>query len=125
MERHDLSIGTFTFHEEGYVHAEANEGVEVTSEIAQEIFALAHEFFERPFGFLIDRKHDYSVNFDVYQIMTADVMIRAVAVVARRQRSKIITRAEKTFLKTMDYAVFEDLDEAREWILERVRTPSK
>lgn len=99
---------------DNYVIAEAFEGAVVNNaSVAENLKIIFDHFNGKPFALISHRKHNYTVNIDIYTLRLMK-KVRALAVVSSDSTAK-----EKAMVEQLafdhSFAFFEDLEEARSW----------
>jgi len=110
-----LSFGLIELHED-FAIGILNEGIDLKSEENNYLLkVLKDEYGNKPFGFISNRIHSYSLDPIVYKETTALKNLMAIAVVMSNPVQIISVEIEKLFFnKPFEY--FDNLDEAVLWI---------
>ena len=113
-----LDLGSLVFFED-YVITEFKEGIHITYDNFAESRALIKSIYkDRPFGFIANRKHTYSINLtDATNFNTSFPNLKAYAVVSNTMFGKGIFEIENQFFK-YNRKIFKDLESAKIWVKE-------
>lgn len=99
---------------DNYVIAEAIEGVVVNNVTAAENLKIIFDHFKgKPFALITHRKHNYTVDIDVYSLRLMK-KVRALAVVSSDSSVKEKAMVEQLAFN-QSFAFFEELEEAKNW----------
>jgi hypothetical protein len=95
---------------------EAVEGVEIDKTKSKNIIKLIEKELSGNFGFVIDRKSDYSIApIEVYTNLNQCNRLKAVAIVVHNKTNFLPSDYEKRFYKG-EIKIFEDVSDAHAWI---------
>ncbi len=115
MITHKLSFGQFTFHA-NYMVGEFAEGVNFDVPMLDTLGSLAQEHFTRPFGYVANRVHSYSIDPRIYKQLDQVPLLSALAIVTYRTASWQALQIERGFMPKMPIGFFFDLTAALNWI---------
>ena len=108
-----------------FVVAVMKEGITVIPEYNDELFKISEKYFHnRPFGYITYHKNSYAVDPMVYLKTSQIENLVAFAVVSTDELRIRNLEVEKRFLKKT-FKHFTDLDAAKNWVNELVRTETK
>ncbi|NER11888.1 hypothetical protein GWK08_00410 [Leptobacterium flavescens] len=116
----DLEFGSVEFYD-SFAVGVINEGVDLKScENKYLLNTFENEYKNKPFGFISNRIHSYSVDPTVYKETSELKNLVAIAVVMSNPVQRLSVEIEKLFFdKPFEY--FMDLEEAKNWIKTRVQ----
>lgn len=103
-----------------FVITEMNEGVDLDENHVDIMTRFAVDFYgDKPFGYISNRIHSYSVNPVIYFKISNIKNLAAFAVVSTRSIVSYNVKIEKAFM-TKPYELFDTLDEAVNWVTQMV-----
>lgn len=127
MITHKLVFGNFTFHE-NYMVGEFAEGVNFELPMLDTLSSLAQEHFTKPFGYIANRVHSYSIDPRIYKKLDQVPLLSAFAVVTYRTATWQALQVERGFMPQMPIGFFFDLTAALNWVesvLERATSANR
>lgn len=105
---------------ERFVITEMNEGIDLDENIVDVMIHFAVDFYgDKPFGYISNRIHSYSVNPVIYFKISKIKNLAAFAVVSTRMIVSYNVKIEKAFI-TKPFELFDNLDEAVNWVTQLV-----
>ena len=95
-----------------------NEGVEMDDAMVDEYHAYLENYYNRPFGLLVNKENNYTYSFSAQQRVADLANIKAIAVLAYRRSTEIATQALHNFKREHEWnlKIFFDRMEALEWL---------
>ena len=114
---YELEFGTFTAYDHyilGVPHLYANMGIEE----AREINRLIGSKYDKPYGYIGDRRNIHSVDSRVYLLANKEnPLLKCVAVIVQTESSRQIAELEKQAADAAEfpYGVFDDFESAASW----------
>ena len=116
MKHIDTDFIHINIHDNKAVILEAVEGVKIDKKKSEDIIKLVENEMPGNFGFIIDRKSDYSIApIEVYTNLNQCDRLKAIAIVVHDKTNFLPLDYEKRFYKG-EIKVFEDIRDAHEWI---------
>ena len=120
VTEYKLSFCTLFQRDDGVVIIEINEGVEINTDMAQELISLSVSVYgDTPFTLLSNRINSYSLSFEAMQILATLPNMIALAIVTYTDRSKLLIETQYFFISTIrkkPVKTFTDKDTAIEWL---------
>jgi len=120
-----LSFCTVYHRDDGISMIEINEGVEVDTDMSNELVELAKNVLgERPIALLSNRVHSYSLSFQAMSILANLPNLIALAIVAYTTESKLLIETQNFFISAMKkkpVKIFSNIDEGIEWLHKALR----
>lgn len=109
-----LDFGTVAI-ENNFVIATINEGIMITDDISYQITQYAlHHFSSEAFVYITHRIHSYSVDPNVYKMISSIENLAGFAVVSSNEMARENAAFEKAFLHKK-FGIFKEIDEAKDW----------
>lgn len=103
-----------------FVITEMREGVDLDENLVDILIHFSIDFYgDRPFGYISNRIHSYSVNPVIYFKISKIKNLAAFAVVSTRMIVSYNVKIEKAFM-TKPCELFDTLDEAVYWVTQLV-----
>lgn len=122
LEKYISKVGTYYFYER-FIIGEINEGINFTSKMFEKTLtiALQHYGTKKPFGYISNRIHSYSVFPLDYLNCDEQFMdnFKAYAIVTYTETSQLSTNIEKRFAQK-PFEQFNKLDHAILWMEELI-----
>ncbi|QYY36546.1 hypothetical protein [Ruficoccus sp. ZRK36] len=115
MITHKLPFGNFTIHDR-YMIGEFMEGVNFDLPMLDTLTSIAQEHFTRPFGYVANRIHSYSIDPKLYRELDRVPLMQAMAIVTYRTATWQALQVERGFMPKMPVGVFFDLTAALSWV---------
>lgn len=116
----NFDFGNLYLHE-NYVIAVMHQGITVLPEYNKYLVEIADTYYkDTPFVYITHRKHSYAVDPSVYFETSKIENLRAFAVVSQKEIDARTVPVEKIFFKK-PFQLFDDLEEAIAWALEKVK----
>ena len=120
VKEYKLSFCTLFQRDDDVVIIEINEGVEVDTDMAQELVDLSDSVLAgAPFALLSNRINAYSLSFEAMQTLATLPNMVALAIVTYTKHSKLLIETQNFFISTMrknPVKIFTDKDTAIEWL---------
>ena len=120
VKEYKLSFCTLFQHDDNVVTIEINEGVEVDTDMAQELVDLSASVYgDTPYALLSNRINSYSLSFEAMQALATLPNMIALAIVTYTERSKLLIETQNFFISTIrkkPVKTFTDKDTATEWL---------
>ncbi|WP_179019381.1 hypothetical protein [Winogradskyella forsetii] len=119
-QSHQTNIGNIYFFE-NYVITNFDEGVDINYENFDEVERLINRHFkEKPFGFIANRSHSYSINLtDAPLFNKAFPNLKAYAIIVYNSLTERVFEIENHFF-TYNRKAFKDIDDAICWVEENL-----
>ncbi len=109
------SFGTVILYED-FAIVEINEGIIYNTEHNEILINIGKSHFgNRPFGYISNRVHSYSLDPTVYLKSGKVDNLKAIAIVSENPRNRTTAELEKTFY-CKHFEVFDNLEEAKSWM---------
>lgn len=109
---------------DGYFVGITKEDVVVGKEEHQKVLDTVKQYLTPPFGFILDEKFRYSVEFNVLQDLRNNPDICCIGIVYHRNSTKIALGFCKNFIKKP--SLFADnLEEVTEWVKQQLQAIKK
>ncbi|MBD0830649.1 hypothetical protein [Aestuariibaculum sediminum] len=118
MKNYTLSFGEITILESNLAEVVVNEGVVMNEQKVEEYHSFLLNHLEAPFKLLVNTKNSYSYSFNAQKTIGNLKEIQAIAVVVYSIRSlmSIQTLMDIGIRNTKTINVFQDRDEAINWL---------
>ena len=115
-----LSFCTVFHRNDGISVIEINEGVEVDTDMSQELIELADQVLgDKPMALLSNRIHSYSLSFEAMSLLAKMPNLIALAIVVYNNKSKLMIETQNYFISTIKkkpVKIFNDMSSAEEWL---------
>lgn len=114
MQEHQITLGKLIEHGDGLVELIADEGINVSAEMVQELFDLFRQIAPTPQFVMANRKNSYSISFRAQKLLSSYPEAKAVAVLTHSRLGMMFAR----FIPRTRYTlkVFMDRDAAMYWL---------
>ncbi len=120
VTEYKLNFCTLFQRDDDVVIIEINEGVEVDTDMAQELVDLSDSVLAgAPFALLSNRINAYSLSFEAMQTLATLPNMVALAIVTYTKHSKLLIETQNFFISTIrknPVKTFTDKDTAIEWL---------
>ena len=118
MEEAVLSFGTIRHLEDGICEVVVDDGVEMTRAMVDEYHDHLSSYYPHDFAILVNKKNDYTYDFEAQQHLATLPNIRAIAVLVYRRASEIATQALHNIKRDHQWnlRIFYDRDKALQWL---------
>ena len=120
VTEYKLNFCTLFQRDDNVVTIEINEGVEVDTDMAQELVDLSDSVLGgAPFALLSNRINSYSLSFEAMQTLATLPNMIALAIVTYTEHSKLLIETQNFFISTIrknPVKIFTDKDAAIEWL---------
>ena len=104
-----------------YVISEIKPEMVFENQHVDELLEVCLDVFDgRSFVYISNRKHDYNVNPTIYLDLDKADALKGIAIVSDKKSALNMAKFESQFSK-VNYGIFSELEEAREWALEQVK----
>ncbi len=101
--------------------ASINEGVVFDKAELKEFYNIFDTYYpNKLFGYISDRKYDYTVNPTSYLESSLHPNLASIAIVCQSEESHRTAQFEKQFYKR-PFQVFYDMDESKKWIHQQIK----
>ncbi|MDC8004110.1 hypothetical protein POV27_08600 [Aureisphaera galaxeae] len=105
--------------------ASVNEGVVFDQAELKEFYNIFNTYYpNKLFGYISDRRNDYTVNPTSYLTSSSHPNLAAIAIVCQSEESYQMAQFEKQFYKR-PFKVFYDMQEGEEWIEKELKKITK
>jgi hypothetical protein len=86
-----------------------------------ELLEVCHDVFDgRAFVYISNRKQEYNVTPTIYLDLDKAEALKGIAIVSNKSSAQNMAKFESQFAK-VNYGIFSNLEEARDWALEQVK----
>jgi len=128
VTEYKLSWCTLFQRDDNVVTIEINEGIEVDTDMAQELVDLSVSVYgDIPFALLSNRINSYSLSFEAMQTLATLPNLIALAIVTYTKHSKLLIETQNFFISTIrkkPVKTFTDKDTAMKWLQSELRKVS-
>jgi len=121
VERKDLGFGVYEFHD-NYIISEIGEGVSFGIDEISVVIDLVKQRYSGDFGYISNRKKDYSVNPIVWPFSAQLANLKVYAIVVSARSSLDALKLEMAFLEESGFPegtklqIFTEIEEAEAWV---------
>ena len=111
----NINFGNIKFFNNHIIY-EINEGVTVSLSKNRVLVELALNYFKgKPFVFIVNRKHSYSVDPMIYSEISRIDTLKGIAVVTTDTKKIVSCKIEKLF-STKPFELFPNIEKATNWV---------
>jgi len=121
VERQDLGFGVYEFHD-NYIISEIGEGVSFGIDEISVVIDLVKQRYSGDFGYISNRKKDYSVNPIIWPFSAQLANLKVYAIVVSARSSLDALKLEMAFLEESGFPegtklqIFTEIEEAEAWV---------
>ena len=119
---HRLSYTTVIEYDNKIVETQTDAGIDLDAEKLLELIELLNNLPSQPIGLLNNRINSYSISMSSYSVLLKNRTIKVFADCSNGKRQSYFVK--RLWPKSINFAFFDDHDEARRWIEEKVEIES-
>ena len=94
-------------------------GVEIALEDSKQHRQIVDNACSGDYGYLLDRRNDYSVKHETYVHLNNNPRLKCIAVISYRRNTVINFSLEKRFIRK-PFELFDSLEAAKEWLQQQL-----